>query len=138
MTSRKTFGTLHLGPLLLLAALGVSPAQANPNAILADYVAKAGAPGSPERGQQFFNQKRAGNLFESCADCHTANPAARGRDQSTEKPMAALAPAANPKRFTSASRVEHMFSLNCKDVVGRVCTAQEKADVLSWLITVKP
>jgi hypothetical protein len=30
------------------------------------------------------------------------------------------------------------FRMNCKDVVGRECTAAEKADVLSWLLTVKP
>ena len=30
------------------------------------------------------------------------------------------------------------FSMNCRDVVGRACTAGEKADVLAWLISLKP
>ena len=30
------------------------------------------------------------------------------------------------------------FRNNCKDVVGRDCSAAEKADVLAWLLTLKP
>jgi hypothetical protein len=138
MNARNPLHQLTLGLLLVLAALAAGTARANPNEILAAYVAKAGAAASPERGQAFFTQKRKGNLFESCADCHTAMPTARGRDQASEKTIPPLAPAANPKRFTDASRVENLFQVNCKDVVGRACTAQEKADVISWLISLKP
>ena len=56
----------------------------------------------------------------------------------SEKPIAPLAPASNPKRFTDKAKVETNFNLNCKDVVGRVCTPGEKADVLAWLISLKP
>jgi len=48
------------------------------------------------------------------------------------------APAANPARFTDRTAVELNFRINCKDVVGRECTAAEKADVLAWLLTLKP
>ena len=34
-------------------------------------------------------------------------------------------------------RVEKWFRRNCNDVVGRECTAAEKADVLAWLLTLK-
>ena len=46
--------------------------------------------------------------------------------------------AANAKRFTDRTAVELNFRMNCKDVVGRECTAGEKADVLSWLLSIKP
>lgn len=124
--------------IIFSALISLGVAQANPSDILAGYAAKAGSPPSAERGQKFFTQKWKGNLFESCAECHTLMPTGRGRDQTSEKPMTALAPAANPKRFTDAARVENYFRLNCKDVVGRECSAQEKADVIAWLISLKP
>lgn len=115
------------------AALAATPAE-----ILADYTRQAKAAASPERGQQLFTRKFGGGLFESCSDCHTAVPTVKGKDLATEKVIAPLAPAANPKRFTDSGRVENFFRINCKDVVGRECTAQEKADLLSWLIGLRP
>ena len=49
-----------------------------------------------------------------------------------------MAPAFNAERFTDAAKVEKWFRRNCNDVVGRECTAAEKADVLAWLSTLKP
>ena len=46
-----------------------------------------------------------------------------------------LAPAANPKRFSQPASVEKWFKRNCNDVLKRLCTAQEKGDVLAWLMT---
>ena len=51
---------------------------------------------------------------------------------------AAGAPAANAERLTPASKVEFHLWLNCKDVVGRECSAGEKADLMCWLITLQP
>jgi hypothetical protein len=48
-----------------------------------------------------------------------------------------LAPAANPERLSDTAKIEKWFKRNCNDVLGRECEAQEKADVLSWLMTVK-
>ena len=61
-----------------------------------------------------------------------------GRHASTGKPVTALAPAFNPERFSDPSKVEKRFRRNCNDVVGRECSAAEKADVLSWLTSLKP
>ena len=41
-------------------------------------------------------------------------------------------------RFTDVTRSEKWFRRNCNDVVGRECTAAEKADVLAWLLTLQP
>jgi len=48
-----------------------------------------------------------------------------------------LAPAANGQRFTDPAKVEKWFRRNCNDVLGRECSAAEKADVLSWLLSLK-
>ena len=40
-------------------------------------------------------------------------------------------------RKTDAAKTEKWFRRNCNDVVGRECSAGEKADVLSWLASLK-
>jgi mono/diheme cytochrome c family protein len=126
-----------LAAAAVIAAAPASVLAATPADILAIYAAKAGAAPSPERGQAMFVRK-FGRDFENCAACHTATPTGPGRDLVSEKKIEPLAPAANAKRFTAPDKVENAFRLNCKDVVGRECTAAEKADVLAWLISLKP
>ena len=55
----------------------------------------------------------------------------------TSKIIKPLAPSANSDRFTAQSKVEKWFKRNCNDVLGRECSNQEKADVLSWLLTIR-
>lgn len=88
---------------------------------------------SSVRGQQFF-QTTHGKEW-SCASCHTKSPAANGKHQVTGKQIAPMAPAVNAERFTNARKVEKWFKRNCGDVLGRGCTAQEKGDVLAYLLT---
>ena len=136
---------MRLPPLLRCWPLAVAmalPAWAAPDTtpqkLLAAYSAQAGAPASPERGEKMFNTNFGRELGLSCASCHGAAPQKTGKHALTEKKIAPLAPAANPARFTDRTAVELNFRMNCKDVVGRECTAAEKADVLSWLLTIKP
>jgi hypothetical protein len=125
-------------PIVLAAVLTPSALAATPAELLAAYTAQAGAPASAERGQQMFNTNFGRELGWSCASCHGTVPTKSGRHAVTDKLIAPLAPAFNPQRFTDRTKVESFFRLNCKDVVGRECTAGEKADVLSWLLTLKP
>jgi len=90
---------------------------------------------SAARGETFFKSKHGGEW--SCASCHSDNPAAEGKHAKTNKVIKPLAPSANPKRFTDMKKVEKWFKRNCNDVLERACTAQEKGDVLSYLLTVK-
>jgi mono/diheme cytochrome c family protein len=90
---------------------------------------------SAQRGERFFKATHGSDW--SCASCHTENPLAPGRHAKTGKPIAPLAPAANPKRFTDAASVEKWFRRNCNDVLGRACTAQEKGDVTQYLMSLK-
>jgi hypothetical protein len=86
---------------------------------------------SAARGQRFFLSKH-GNDW-SCASCHTSDPTRSGKHDVTGRAIQPLAPAANPKRFTDAAKAEKWFRRNCRDVLGRECSALEKGDVLAWL-----
>jgi hypothetical protein len=101
--------------------------------------ARAASPGfsgfSAQRGEAFF--KSAHGAEWSCASCHTANPLAAGKHAKTGKTIAPLAPGANPQRFTDPASVDKWFRRNCNDVLGRACTAQEKGDVLQYLMSLK-
>jgi cytochrome c553 len=134
--SSKRVGLLLCVPGLMW--LSGAASAATPAEIMNAYAARAGSPPSAERGEKLFMSKNKGGAFESCTDCHTPSPTRAGRDQVAEKSIPALAPAANAKRLTDALRVETAFRMNCKDVLSRECTAQEKADVMSWLIGLKP
>jgi hypothetical protein len=117
-----------------LQAIALTPADIRKNL---DATARQSAPGfagfSAQRGRQFF-ASRHGNDW-SCASCHTENPLAPGRHAKTGKDISPLAPAAAPQRFTDAAKVEKWFNRNCNDVLNRACTAQEKGDVLEYLIS---
>lgn len=121
----------------LLAALAASAAPAaTPAELLAGYQSQAGASASAARGQAFFTTRQGGEW--SCASCHGNPPTGTGKHASTGKPIEPLAPAFDVRRFTDAAKVEKWFRRNCKDVAARECTAGEKADVMAWLVGLKP
>lgn len=126
-------GALPLG-LALLA--GVAQAQTTPAAQVAAYEAQAGQGAQAARGQAFFTSKHGKEW--SCSSCHTDKPTVEGKHAATGKAIAPMAPAANDKRFTDAAKTEKWFRRNCNDVVGRECSASEKADVIAWLLSLKP
>jgi hypothetical protein len=97
---------------------------------------EAGAPGNAEQGRAFFNSTHGGDW--SCASCHGQPPTAQGKHASTGKAIAPLAPAFDARRFTETAKVDKWFRRNCKDVLSRECTPVEKADVLAYLISLKP
>lgn len=88
---------------------------------------------SPARGAEFFGATHGGDW--SCASCHREDPRAAGEHVVTGKRIAPLAPSVNPERFTRPDKVEKWFNRNCNDVLQRPCTAQEKGDVLVWLMS---
>lgn len=127
--------------LMTIAGLALQPAFAEtPIEVLAALKAEASATSgfqdfSADRGEKFFKAKHNHNL--SCSTCHTDNPAAQGKHSETDKIIKPLAPAANEERFTDMKKVAKWFKRNCNDVLDRECTAQEKGDVLAYLLTVK-
>jgi mono/diheme cytochrome c family protein len=132
----STVSLCLIGAWLAGGALVPAAQAAVPAELLAAYTGQSGAAAAPTRGEQLFNTPQGREW--SCASCHGALPSQPGKHASTGKPIGPLAPAFNPERFTDAAKVEKWFRRNCNDVVGRECTAAEKADVLAWLMTLKP
>jgi Domain of unknown function (DUF1924) len=120
---------------LCATALALPSQAATPADQLAQYQAQAGAPAQAARGQQFFNATHGKEW--SCASCHGATPVGTGKHANTGKPIQPLAPAFNDQRFADTAKTEKWFRRNCNDVLGRECSAGEKADVLAWLLTLK-
>jgi cytochrome c553 len=120
---------------LLGLAWAVQANAATPADMLAQYSAQAGQAAQAARGQTFFTTKQGKEW--SCASCHSASPTVEGKHASTGKVISPLAPAFNPDRFTDLAKTEKWFRRNCNDVVGRECSAAEKADVMAWLLTFK-
>ena len=136
-----------------------------PEEILENYAAQARAEDtsfsgfSAERGEAFYREPHVikGAGVWSCSSCHLKNPRYSVRAHRTEIPCRAchvihdwehpdpetakkrvidpFAPSANAMRLTDAHRVETFLKLNCLLLLKRECTAQEKGDVIAWLIS---
>jgi hypothetical protein len=120
--------------LSLLISVGTSQA-ADPQTFLKLYSGESKEAPSVQKGEKFFSSKH-GNEW-SCSSCHGMPPTGEGKHASTNKAIAPLAPSFNPERFTDTAKVDKWFKRNCNDVLGRVCTPSEKADVLAYLISIK-
>lgn len=142
------------GTLALSAqAQGISTAQTDTmKQLIAVYAEKVKAdankvkgkplpvePFAVENGRQIFLMSRnwEGDEMPACAACHTDDPKQEGKHNTTKKPIKPLAPAANPERFTDVQKVEKNFSLHCRDLYSRDCTAMEKGHFLTYLMSVK-
>jgi cytochrome c553 len=121
---------------LCLLAGAAQAADTSAPAQLQRWSEQAGAPGNATRGKTFFTSTHGAEW--SCASCHGESPTASGKHASTGKSIAPLAPAFNAKAFTDSAKVDKWFRRNCKDVVSRECSAGEKADVLAYLVSLKP
>jgi len=136
MFSNLTVGVIAIAALLPVATLNAE--AANPQNMLAMYQDQSGTQGSAARGEKFFFAKHAHSNGEtvSCTTCHTENPKATGKTRAN-KLIEPIAPVANKERFTDPAKVEKWFKRNCKDVLERACTEQEKADFIAFMLSVK-
>ncbi len=91
---------------------------------------------SAARGKTLHTQKFAGGKPDTpaCTTCHGENTRGAGRTL-TGKAIEAVAVSATPQRYTDPAKVEKWFKRNCNEVLGRTCTAQEKGDWLSYMIS---
>ena len=124
--------------ITLLMLAGAAPALAEtPQQIQAGYIAEAahGFKPSAERGRELFvKQWNVSKDQPSCTTCHGKDMHAEGKHVKTGKHIAPLTPTVNAERFTSAKKVAKWFKRNCTEVVGRECTAAEKADFIQFAI----
>ena len=87
------------------------------------------AAGAEAMWTKTFKDAKTGES-RKCATCHSEDLKRIGKHAVTGKAIEPLAPSANPKRLTDAEHVEKWFSRNCKWVLGRECSPQEKGDFL--------
>ena len=134
----------HTIPALLACAAmllaGTSQAGAREDQ-LAQYAiaAKAANPAfagfSAERGKTLHTQAFTGGKPDtpSCTSCHGKDPRGTGKTP-TGKSIDAMAASVSPARYTDPAKVEKWFKRNCTEVLGRVCTPQEKGDWLTYML----
>jgi hypothetical protein len=124
-----------------LAMLWGSAAQAGVrDGQLALYArdSKATNPGfggfSAERGKALHTQSFTGGKPDTpaCTSCHGKDPRGVGKTP-TGKSIDAMAASVSPARYTDPAKVEKWFKRNCTEVLGRVCTPQEKGDWLTFM-----
>ncbi|MDI1308970.1 MAG: DUF1924 domain-containing protein [Methylotenera sp.] len=136
--------------ILLIAMLGFSAISAhasiaNAKKLVLIYHTQAIAENkdfagpSAEEGKAFFNNKvkTVDGKETACASCHTANPADKGKNIVTGKAIQPLSPAVNTKRFSDFDKVEAKFSQHCFDILGEDCTAAQKANYITYVLTEK-
>lgn len=125
---------------LLFLASANSVFADTPASLIADYVAEAakttlGFTPSAKRGQEFFTKKwGVSKKMPDCTACHGKNINIDGKHVITDKRIAPFSPAINSERFTKFAKVEKWFKRNCTEVVGRECSASEKADFIQFIV----
>lgn len=132
------FAILALAGLNAHADLATAQKLADKYAVIAKNIDPAFAGPSADEGKAFFNRELLiKGKPTACASCHTSNPANEGKHIVTGKPIRPLAPAVNEKRFADIDKVEKNFTKHCNDITGRDCTAKEKTNFITYLISVK-
>lgn len=122
---------------LILAILAATPALAgdtSPARLIAGYEAAAGRAADPAAGKALFLASHGTGKPDTpaCTTCHTDNPRVPGQTR-TGKMIDPMASSVTPDRFSETKKVEKWFGRNCDSVLGRACTAAEKADIIAWL-----
>lgn len=131
-----------LATICLLLACATSHA-ATPQQIIQTYTTEAAATQAgftpaAQRGEKLFRQAFTHNAkMPSCTSCHTDTPSKAGQHTITGKSIRPIAVATNPERFTDMEKTEKWFGRNCKEVIGRACTAAEKADFVTYMNEVR-
>jgi hypothetical protein len=129
---------------LLAATQGTLAANEDPrrDKILVDYAAAAKAADptftgfSAERGRAIYlGPHQASADKPACATCRTIDPRRPGQHVKTGRSIDPMAVSATPPRFTEVAEVEKRFDRECKAVLGRTCTARDRGDFLTFLIS---
>lgn len=130
---------LFVSTIVLAGALiAASSAFATPasDELLARYRSEGAKNFDAERGRQSWTKEfKADDETMSCTTCHGDDLSKAGKHHKTGKRIEPMAPSANTERFTDAKKIEKWFKRNCNDVWKRECTAQEKGDILKFLLS---
>lgn len=108
------------------------------NTLLQQYQAAGAKSGDANRGEALWNKSYTGKApftERSCKTCHTANVKNPGKHIRTGKALKPLAPSANPGSLIKVKKIKKWFKRNCKWTLGKECSVQQKADILTFLKT---
>lgn len=132
-------GLTALSAVFLAASISAASPNEAMNSMLDGFKKDSGAAFSVEEGRKLFTAKRVHSQKKeerSCTTCHTANPGAPGKT-TAGKVIEPISPAANPQRFTDPKKVDKWFKRNCEWVLERECTAKEKGDFITYMMSLK-
>jgi Domain of unknown function (DUF1924) len=132
----QTHRRYPLASALLCASLAAHSADTTPGQQLQRFSQAGAGVAQAEQGRLFFTTRHGGEW--SCSSCHGAPPTQVGKHANTGKIIDPLAPAFNTQAFTTTAKVDKWFRRNCNDVLKRECTSAEKADVVAYLLSLKP
>ena len=106
--------------------------------LLQKYQQQGATDFSATRGEQLWQQQlthtKSKGQARSCNSCHAESHKNAGKHIRTKKTIKAMAPSVNPERYTKEKKIRKWFKRNCKWTWGRECTAQEKGDLLTYLM----
>lgn len=90
-----------------------------------------------KRGEIIFTSKHIGKKGKeiSCTSCHGSDLSKTGENFFTGKTIKPLSPKTNPKRLSKVKTINKWLRRNFKDVYKREGTAQEKGDVLTYILS---
>ena len=139
MTMKPSICTLAATLALIFSGAAI----AGPREAQLDQYASAAKTANPVfagfsavRGKTLHTQAFAGGKADTpaCTSCHGKETTGAGRNPAgkTIEPMAL---SASPTRYSDPVKVEKWFKRNCNEVLGRECTALEKGDWLSFMIS---
>lgn len=92
---------------------------------------------SIKKGEEIFTSKHIGKKGKeiACTSCHGIDLTKKSENFFTGKELEPLSQKVNPTRLTDIKKVEKWLKRNFKDVYNRVGTAQEKGDVLVYILS---
>jgi len=124
-----------MAAITIIVASSVVSAGPAQDSILKHFQQQAGTPFSAERGKALFITRHGSGKPEtpSCTTCHGNSPLKTGSTRAG-KEIAPMALSRTPDRYSALKKVEKWFRRNCRSVLGRECTLQEKGDFLTFMI----
>jgi hypothetical protein len=121
--------------IALLLSLAPAAHAEGFGALFEHYARAGGSNFSAERGRVLWSTDhgRPGGESLNCASCHGPDLRRAGKHNRSGKRIEPMAPSVNKNRYVDFEKTEKWFVRNCKQVLKRECTAQEKGDVIRYL-----
>ena len=137
MKRRFKNGTGEKFALAFFLIAGFAVYASGAQELLNKYEKEAGKKFNSAEGKEFFEKKNA-KTEKSCIDCHNRDIKKAGSQKvffslfAIEVP--ALSVSANKEAFKSSKKAAKEFDNYCEEVWQRVCTAEEKGNMLLYFM----